>query len=882
MAGFPNGQRRLFFRRRVGSSAPPRAALHAFPVQPRVYRQLSPHYHSPDTCAGSPLEETSPGRWRNSGLIAALAFIFVSSSSIPAVSIAQSMQDSLVEETRPPLIAEVAFEGDRFFDDDQLALHIRTRPNRELLGIPGFTWWLWLYRFGANTIGGRIGKAFMASGEPPALLDSSLVDSDLEHLRLFYSIEGFREVQVEAVVSNWHQTDRVRVEYRISAGRPTFIRTLHYNGLDSLDADQKLEIARGSLLQPERIDEDNPLTYHPAGRRYSAPLLLDEGRRLMTVLRNSGYAGVARDSIHAVIYPVMPDSFDVTIDVKLGPRFRFGDVHFQVVGPEPTSDPRSDSTRLDTIEEGVEGGAVSADFSGENKLDFDVLTRGLQFRPGDWYDRSVLMATKRRLDGTGVFAFTEIRPNDLDSVITDASGTRRLPHRFDLQTRARHQIRFQTFMLQRSGSLADADNEFGTGLGITYNNLNLFGGGEAFQLRTTGSIAVDIGGRGSFTSAQWEVAASLAYPYLTFPFGRLDRSLGLYDARTRISITLLAARRDALRLILRGRGSARYRFELRHTRRLTSFVDLVDITVSNPDTMDGFQEIFLEDIIRSIDDPVQRAQIIEDYTRPQFNDALRYSFRSARLDPFKRDDGYTYEASFEIGGNMGYLLDRFVFSPDSLEGSLPGLPFFGREGSENRLIYRQYLRFSTDLRRFHKLNSRSVVAWKFILGLAQPTGEANLIPFDRRFYSGGSSSVRAWRLRELGPGSASFKSEADSVDAEATNILGGEIKLEGSIELRHTIIRSLLAADWIVTLFADAGNVWFGPRNPGTPKGRFHLDNFLGELGLGTGFGIRLAWDYLILRLDLAYKVHDPIRRGELFPDGLRKPVLQFGIGHTF
>ena len=232
-------------------------------------------------------------------------------------------------------------------------------------------------------------------------------------------------------------------------------------------------------------------------------------------------------------------------------------------------------------------------------------------------------------------------------------------------------------MQQRNGALADTDNELGAGLGVTYSNHNLFGGGESFRLRSTGSLAADLGGTGGFTSAQCESSASLAYPYLTFPLGRFDRLANLYEARSQLSISLLAARRDALRLTLRGRGAMRYRFELRHSESLTSILDMVEITVSNPDTLSGFKEIFLDDVLNAIDDPVQRAQIIEDYTRPQFNNALRYTLRSATSDPFRRESGHYREVTAEVGGNLGRILDGLVFTPGTIEGTLPGLGVFG-------------------------------------------------------------------------------------------------------------------------------------------------------------------------------------------------------------
>ena len=869
MAGLSNGRRRFLFRRRIAPPIPERAVPRHVISSPRHVLT------DPITCNLAKFSGFASTRIATTPGLLALVFFLLVCLANPRSAYAQSVEPE-IESKR---VAKVTFVGDLFFGNDQLRLHVRTRPNRNLLGVPGFTWWLWLYQLGAKTFGGKIGRAFQAMGEPPAHLDSSLVAADIERLRLFYEREGFRSAAVTAHLIPIGETDRVRVEFQINAGKPTYIRTMKYNGLDHIGLDEQVAIVRQSLIPANDFDPLNPLEYPPRNLRYSEPLLQLERGRLMTALRNSGYAAVIRDSIHAVIWQAKPDSFDVTIDIRLGPRYRFGNVDFVVAGPVSAATARTQSEPLESSEDGIEGGVATAGFSGENKLDFDVLTRALRFRPGDTYDASQLLATKRRLDATGVFSFTEIVPTGEDS--TRSSGTR-INHRFNLQTRLRHQIRFETFMLQRTGDLEGADNEFGAGIGITYSNLNLFGGSERFQLSTNGSLAADLGGPGGFTSAQWEVTTSLSYPYLTFPLGALDRLLNLYEARTQFSITLLAARRDALRLVLRGKGRAQYRFELRHSRTLTSFLDLVDITVSNPDTLDGFQKFFLDDILRLIEDPVQAAQIIEDYTVPQFNNAFRYSFRSANVDLFRRSDGYAYETSFEIGGNLGYLLDRYIYSPGEIEGSLPGLPFFKGRGSSGRMIYRQYVRFVADLRRYYRINSRSVLAWKFIFGVGHPTGDADVIPFDRRFYSGGASSVRAWSLRELGPGSASFISEADTISTETTNIIGGEIKLETSVELRHTFGRNILAADWIIALFLDAGNVWFGSRNPGTEQGHFRATEFINDFGVGAGLGVRLAWDYLILRLDMAFKVQDPLRKGDFFPDKLKDPLFQFGIGHAF
>lgn len=807
----------------------------------------------------------------------------------PVAAQAQQIQPASDSLRAPLLIDAVRFVGNDLFADEVLRTRIRTAPNRRFLGIPGFTWWLWLYRLGASgTFGNRLGRALMDGGEPPAYLDSLIVNADVERLRLFYQQDGFRQAQVTAHIDT--TTQGIKVAFEIDPGRPTYVRSVAYDGLDGLDAAQQLRLARASLLQPEALDAEAPLRFRPHRQRYSEPLLLEERRRLLTALRNEGFAAVTRDSIQAVITPASPDSFDVRLRVEPGPRYRFGPVHFEVTGPEERPGMRLDTLDNDAFRDGLTRELVTWHIRNESQLDTDLLTRSLQFRPGDWYDQSQLLATKRRLEATGVFAFSDIvslRPDT--SAGNDAPW---IPHRITVRTRPRHQVRFETFMVQRSGLLGGVGNELGAGLGVSYENANLFGSGESFRLSTTGSIAADLDST-LFSSAQAEVTTSLALPYLVAPFGGLDRWLDLYQARTRLSLSLVTARREDLRLVIRGRGTARMRLDLRHTPTVSSLVDLLDVSLSNPDTLSGFQVRFLDRILGPGDsllvtDPVQRAQILEDYTQPQINNALRYTFRAARVNPLRRERGYSYEAAFEIGGNLPYLLDRFAFSPDSLEGSLPGLPFFGGDRSANRLVYRQYIRLVGDLRRYQPVSGSTVFAWKFIGGIAQPTGRAEVVPFDRRFYSGGASSVRGWGLRELGPGGASFRT--GNTAGDETNLLGGDIKLEASAELRNTFLRNTLRANWIFALFADAGNVWFGPRNPGfgnvegeQPSGRFAFDRFYKELGVGSGLGLRIAWEYLILRFDVAYRVYDPAEPDEgLFPNGLNDPTPYFGIGHAF
>lgn len=821
-------------------------------------------------------------------------------------------------DTTQPIVRSVHVEGNQHFSTRELKRQIRTRPNRRVLGIPGFTWWRWIYRLGdASWMWGRIGNALKSGGEPPARLDTTTVAGDVERLRLFYEQQGFRDATVEYSVRRSGE-DRASVDFQIEPGPPTFLRRVRYEGLQALSDEQKLKVARETILNAGAIDPSHPLAFPVEEQRYQKPQLLEERRRLLTVLQNAGYAAVSRDSIQAVLVPVPAESLDtagrqgadatyrdLAFRVKTGPVYRFGDVHFQVTGPESAS-PRQDTLDVPTDPSGGRQPLITSEIGNETQLGTGVLRRSLRFMPGTVYDRSRIRSTKQRLEGTGVFTFTSLTPQYDEVAQPDTAEAPYLPIRIEGRTRPRHRLRAETFALQR-GAEAVGLNEFGVGLSGVYENANAFGGGEALRLQASGSIATGLDTT-LISSTQFETTGSVTLPYLVRPFQSFESLFELSSARTQVSLSALTARRNDLRLRIRSRINARLRLEMNHTPNRQSLLDVMDLSLSNPDTLSGFQDRFLDRVFgpdgAGLQDPVQRQQILEDYTRPQINTAPRYTFRSTTANPLRRRQGHIYEGTAEVGNTLPFLLDRFVFSPGPASYTLPGLTGGGEGGLGGRLLYRPYVRATVDLRRYVPLGDGSTLAMKAFGGFAHPTGGPTVVPFDRRFFSGGANSVRGWRLRELGPGNAGLPVDsAGAVGTEASSILGGDLKLESSVEVRTRLIQNLLAAEWVGAAFLDAGNMWFGPRNRGfgqvddgsaestlqepaesaVQDGRFRSLSALTEVGVGAGVGIRIEWDYIIIRFDLAHRLRDPSpRNDDVFSDSYQGPLFHFGIGQTF
>jgi outer membrane protein insertion porin family len=135
-------------------------------------------------------------------------------------------------------------------------------------------------------------------------------------------------------------------------------------------------------------------------------------------------------------------------------------------------------------------------------------------------------------------------------------------------------------------------------------------------------------------------------------------------------------------------------------------------------------------------------------------------------------------------------------------------------------------------------------------GVAVPYGNSDHVPFIRQFFSGGPNSVRAFRVRSLGPGT--FQ-EPDSITADFFDEQGGDIKLETNVEYRFPIYSIFKGA-----LFADAGNNWVLKSDTLIPGGNFHWSRFMKELGAGVGLGLRVDANFFVLRVDLAMPVRKP------------------------
>jgi hypothetical protein len=165
-----------------------------------------------------------------------------------------------------------------------------------------------------------------------------------------------------------------------------------------------------------------------------------------------------------------------------------------------------------------------------------------------------------------------------------------------------------------------------------------------------------------------------------------------------------------------------------------------------------------------------------------------------------------------------------------------------------KIPFSQYLKGEFEYARSVVLNPRNRFAYRAGMGVAYPYGNSKVLPFEKRYFSGGANSVRGWSVRTLGPGT--YKNSLNTIDFMNQS---GDLKLDINAELRSKLF-------WVLEggLFVDVGNIWTLRNYDNQPGGRFQFDEFYKQLACSAGLGLRFDFNFFLVRVDAGIKVFDP------------------------
>lgn len=462
----------------------------------------------------------------------------------------------------------------------------------------------------------------------------------------------------------------------------------------------------------------------------------------------------------------------------------------------------------------------------------------LLIEEGQLYDPETSRNTARRLGNIGAYKFVNINYREIDSLSTDSLGV--LETNIYLSPLNKRSLRAEVRAVTKSNGFT------GPSLALGYTNRNLFKGGEVLNITGDFGYEFQVGGgtQAGLNSIQIGLEGDLIFPRMLFPI-KFDKNYFSYSIpKTKASLGFDYLNRSQLFRL--GSVSARFGYIWNANRYVTHEFNPVSVNYVNlGKTSEEFEKI-LED-----------NPFLQNSFNQEFIAGLTYSFTyNGHIDENKRHQ-FFLNSTLDIAGNL----------VDAISGHSEEDPqtFLG-------LKYAQYAKADIDFRYHLKTGRDSKIASRLFAGYGLPYGNSDVLPFTKQYFAGGPYSVRAFNTRSLGPGTYTPPGEDGAFFDQA-----GNIRLEANLEYRFPLFPYLYGA-----VFADAGNVWYTGENSTLEGGKFSKD-FMNELGIGTGFGLRVDIQSFVIRVDLAAPLHDPsLKEGERWEFDYANPVLNFAIGYPF
>ena len=667
----------------------------------------------------------------------------------------------------------------------------------------------------------RINRFLRRLGEAPVIYDS--VQSRRTSANMEMAVRSMGYLNARVTLDERVRPGRVRLRYEVHPGERYRVRNLTIDIQDSA-----LE---------RRLAEEKALPRLSEGMDFDLNQLDAERGRIASVLANRGYYRFNKDFIryeadttvghHLVDVRMMVLPYRVTAAGDTIPHgsCRIGTVDFQ-----------ADTTR-----------------SGRPFLSQRALREASRLEPGQPYRETDVQETYARMIRLGGVLSTNVRlrpsPQDsarLDAVVQVARGKR------------------NSFGVEVEGTNSAGD--FGAALSTSYQNRNIFRGGETFGVKLRGAFEAikGLSGYQDQNYIEYSAETSLAFPGFRAPF--ISRDFRRQVVATS-EVSLMYDSQDRPEFHRRVVTAAwKYRWA-RPGRRLQHRVDLLDLNyVFMPWISSTFRRLYL-------DDPENRNAILrynyENLFIMKWGYSMTYNSRSIRDGRTNYGtNGYIVRLGLESSGNLLYGLSRAGLSSRNTMGQYTLF----------NIAYAQYVKADFDYSKSFYFDKRNSLALHLGLGVAYPYGNSTILPYEKRYFSGGANSVRGWSVRELGPGS--FRGNDGRIDFINQT---GDLKLDLNAEYRAHIFWKLDGA-----LFIDAGNIWTLRDYADQPGGQFRVDSFWRQIAVAYGLGVRLNFEYFILRLDGGMKAVHPAYTDSrrhfpiLHPDFGRDFSLHFAVGLPF
>lgn len=727
-------------------------------------------------------------------------------------------------------------------EPSQLANYLRQNANHRVLG--GLKLQLAFYNLSGRDSSNWFNRWIQRVGTPPVIYDSTLTITSAEQLHMALSNRGFMNNVVNYQVNADSAKRKAKVNYDITLGEPYYIRSIGYDIPD--------EELREIILEDSAhftVNTGDLLDYNH----------LDQWRQDITEkLRNHGYYAFNKEYITFIADTAAGSK---AVDLTLNTREPYRNDHMPYYTEHEPFYVRNVTyvTNYDPVamHDGFWGvdtvtitGGVKVIEDDSRYLRPKVLDECNHIEPGSRYNAEAITRTYRALGRLGIIKQIniDIRPvGEVDGLLMVDAYVLLQPDKS------------QTVSVSLEGTNSEGD--LGFGVGLDYEHRNIFKGAEVFSAKAKvsyESISGNISGLINNNYSEYSTEMGLTFPKFMFPF--LHRSFKRkIQASTTFAVNFDYQARPEYTRVIAG-GAWRYQWTER-SRRMSHTLTLFDLSVIS---VPKFNEEFFDRITNPLLRYSYQDHLIMrmGYNFYRTNKAEINVLQMGRL----QRNVFTIRANAETAGNLLNGLSHLSGQKADKDGNYKALG----------IRYSQYVKADVDYAFTHYFDHRQSIAFHAGAGVAIPYGNSDVLPFEKRFYSGGANSVRGWGVRTLGPGSYNSNNSLSNFIYQC-----GDIRFDVNLEYRAKLF-------WVVELglFLDAGNIWTIKDYEDQPGGVFKFNKFYEQIAAAYGAGIRLDFKYFLVRVDMGMKAHNPASGQEhwplLHPKFKRDSEFHFSVGYPF
>ncbi|MFY0253754.1 BamA/TamA family outer membrane protein [Chitinophaga sp. 30R24] len=668
--------------------------------------------------------------------------------------------------------------------------------------------------------------------EEPVVYDSTKSKESVDRMTSYLHNQGFFYATVD-YTSNTRRR-KTSVTYRVNTGRNFVIDKITYDVPDT------------AILRIVQANEK--LSLIKKGMPYKSATLGSERERLTRLIRDSGYYKFSRDAIEYSVDTLNKALFRNTLNPFEGFVNIFNenkgrekltmDVEVRIKNPEDSTpawrkyyignifaypDFSLNANPNDSTLKEDEHKFITIRYHQEI-LKPKILSKSILLKPGETYSQQQYTNTVNKLYDLGIWQFITLQYKE------PKTNTDTLDAYLFLTPRRKQELGL-TFEVSNS-----SDYILGSGLTLNYRHINL--NNTATQLGTSLSTGIELVRPESgweLQSIQFGGDVSLTWPRFALPFHIKQNSRS--NVKTRLTL------------------GANY----------LSRIDKFDVTSINMSYgYDWNQTAYKRWVVRPF-----TLNYIGVTLNPGFRDSV------VNINPYLKR---SFEPALIGGENVSYiynnqdLVHQRHYTSFRVNVEESGLWLSGINSLVNNVSGRKadletltrvnisnFVKIEADYRHYWQLGLHSGLATRAYAGIGIPYSYSQVLPYVRQFTSGGPNSIRAWRLRTLGPGS--YKDS--SATAQAFPDQTGDMKLEGNVEYRFDLLKMFGGSVNLKgATFVDMGNIWVIRKDSTRPGSEFRFKQLYHDLAIGTGAGLRLDFSYFLIRLDWGIPLKVPYFTG--------------------